>query len=400
MNPDHARRPRLLVVDDEADNREFFAETGDLAGYAVASLGDVRELESALQPAPDVILLDLIMPHLDGIEVIRELARAGCRSRLILVSGCERRVLQAALRLAQGFGLDVLGELQKPVSVAALTALLLQPGMPPARVQPLQPVTLDELHAALAENRFTVHYQPQVALHDGRWCGVEGLVRWCHPQHGLLLPDSFVPLVERGGLGLELTRCVLECALADLAHLHGLLPGGRLPGLSVNLPGEALFDVSLPEQLLALVDAAAWQHDAITFEITETSLAREPVRALDILTRLRLKGVQLSIDDFGTGYSSFGQLHHLPFSELKIDLGFVRVADRDPVARAIVENSIRLGRQLGLTVVAEGVESATLWHWLREQGCDLAQGYLISRPMPAAQLSAWYAAWGVPACPA
>ncbi|HNK33230.1 MAG TPA: EAL domain-containing protein, partial [Plasticicumulans sp.] len=127
---------------------------------------------------------------------------------------------------------------------------------------------------------------------------------------------------------------------------------------------------------------------------------REPVRALDILTRLRLKGVQLSIDDFGTGYSSFGQLHHLPFSELKIDLGFVRVADRDPVARAIVENSIRLGRQLGLTVVAEGVESATLWHWLREQGCDLAQGYLVSRPMPADQLPAWYAAWGAPACPA
>jgi EAL domain-containing protein (putative c-di-GMP-specific phosphodiesterase class I) len=167
--------------------------------------------------------------------------------------------------------------------------------------------------------------------------------------------------------------------------------------LAINIPGSALSDVHFPEHVMARIGARGIAHRHIAFEVTETSLANQPTVAADILARLRIKGFNLSIDDFGTGYSSLESLHRLPFTELKIDMQFVQAAETDGVARAIVENSIELAKQLGMKVIAEGVQTAGQWRWLKARGCHLAQGYLVSRPLPAPDLRLWRGAWQPPA---
>jgi EAL domain-containing protein (putative c-di-GMP-specific phosphodiesterase class I) len=152
-------------------------------------------------------------------------------------------------------------------------------------------------------------------------------------------------------------------------------------------------DLTFPESVMAAVVKVGGNANTLMFEVTETSVPADPARARDILTRLRLKGFILSIDDFGTGHSSLESLQTLPFSELKIDLGFVRVAETDKAARLIVESSVALGRQLGLTVLAEGVENEALWRWLQQSGCELAQGYFIAKPMPLEKIAAWKTEW-------
>jgi EAL domain-containing protein (putative c-di-GMP-specific phosphodiesterase class I) len=162
---------------------------------------------------------------------------------------------------------------------------------------------------------------------------------------------------------------------------------------AINLPPVAMTDLIFPESVMQAIAKVGCNAAKLMFEVTETSVPVDPARARDILTRLRLKGFALSIDDFGTGHSSLESLQILPFNELKIDLGFVRVAETDKAARLIVESSIALGRQLGLTVLAEGVENEALWCWLNEAGCELAQGYFIGKPMPLEEMARWKAEW-------
>jgi EAL domain-containing protein (putative c-di-GMP-specific phosphodiesterase class I) len=163
--------------------------------------------------------------------------------------------------------------------------------------------------------------------------------------------------------------------------------------MSINLPPAAMTDLRIPEMVTTMAVKAACDAERLQFEITETSLPPDPAKAIDILARMRLKGFVLSIDDFGTGHSSLEQLRKLPFSELKIDLSFVRGAETDIAARVIVENSIELGRQLNLAVLAEGVENEVIWRWLRDVGCELAQGFFVAKPMPLEHLLSWHHEW-------
>ena len=198
-------------------------------------------------------------------------------------------------------------------------------------------------------------------------------------------------LAENGGLALPLTRKVIELALNECVCASDAL--GFTGTLSINLPPGAMTDLSFPEAVVAAAAKVGCKAEKIMFEVTETSVPPDVAKALEILTRLRLKGFALSIDDFGTGHSSLENLTHLPFSELKIDLGFVRVAETDTAARLIVESSISLGSELGLSVLAEGVENEALWRWLRSAGCALAQGYFIAKPMPLEQMADWRVEW-------
>jgi EAL domain-containing protein (putative c-di-GMP-specific phosphodiesterase class I)/ActR/RegA family two-component response regulator len=385
-------QPCLAILDDDMALCAYLGEVAVMAGFRTVVAHDGRDLPTLLAQRPAMLVLDLALVEMDGIEIIRQLATAGFAGRLVLVSGLSLQILQAARSLAEMQGLQVLGTLTKPIRARTLLSLLqtAEAVAPASLAMPLV-VTVDDLSRGIAANELVLHYQPQVRMSDGAWTGVEALVRWQHPQHGLLYPDKFISLAENNGLALPLTLKVIERALNEFAC--GAVDLAFDGHLSINLPPAAMTDVKIPDAVLVAVAEAGCANTKLMFEVTETSVPPDPAKALDILTRLRMKGFALSIDDFGTGHSSLEKLRHLPFNELKIDLSFVRTAETDASARIIAENSIELGQKLGLKVLAEGVENLALWRWLRDAGCELAQGYFIARPMPMAKIASWKMAW-------
>jgi diguanylate cyclase (GGDEF)-like protein len=243
-----------------------------------------------------------------------------------------------------------------------------------------------ELRRALANSELVVHYQPRVELASGDVRTVEALVRWEHPERGLLSPGEFLPLAEHTGLIRPLTRYVLNASLADCS---GWVGEGLRPGVSMNLSARDLLDADLPAEVEALLARHGVDPTLLELEITENTILTDPERSRAVLERLRGLGVKLSIDDFGTGFSSLGQLRRLPVDVLKIDKSFVFNMDNDENDDVIVRSMIELGHNLGLRVVAEGVETQETWNRLAELACDTAQGFFISRPLPRLVLTEW-----------
>ena len=255
---------------------------------------------------------------------------------------------------------------------------------------------MSELRRAIADDGLLLHYQPKVSLSLGRIVGVEALVRWPHPVYGLIPPDEFIPLAERTGLIGPLTRWVLERAIRQCRDWE---QSGLPLKMAVNLSARTLYDQELLSTVTGLLQAYAIAPSRLTLEITESTLMDDPERARTALAGLRALGVSIAIDDFGTGYSSLAYLKRLPIDEIKIDKAFVLGlgVDADPADVAIVRAVVAMARPLQCEVVAEGVESWEIWMFLRELGCDLAQGYYLSRPLPAAALEQWArtAPWGL-----
>ncbi|WP_129339406.1 putative bifunctional diguanylate cyclase/phosphodiesterase [Cellulomonas endophytica] len=245
---------------------------------------------------------------------------------------------------------------------------------------------LDELRVALARDELVVHHQPKVDLTTGTVTGVEALVRWQHPERGLVPPGDFLPVAERGGLMGPLTGRVLDLALREATGWWR--DGLHLP-VAVNLPAHALFDPDLPARLVADLAARGLPPAALRLELTEDLLVQHRERAADVLGRLREAGVQVAIDDFGTGYSSLAYLRDLPVDELKLDRSFTARLTDDRATAAIVASTVRLGHELGLRIVAEGVETQEAYDRLAALGCDQAQGYLVARPLPGPELRDW-----------
>ncbi len=246
-----------------------------------------------------------------------------------------------------------------------------------------------QLRRAMSDE-LVVYYQPKVDLADGQVCGVEALVRWDHPEHGLIPPNQFVPLAERSGLMNELTQVVLEQSLAQLQIWND---EGHQVHMSVNMSARSLHNTDLADMISRTLTANEVSAQRLILEITETTIAADPDGARRVLQQLRGRGVRISIDDFGTGYSSLAVLRSLPVNELKIDRQFVGDLDH-PDGAAIVEYSVQLGHMLGLTVVAEGVEQAADAERLKALGCDVAQGYWYAKPMPADQATEWIRSGG------
>ena len=248
--------------------------------------------------------------------------------------------------------------------------------------------TLQELRTALSRDELVLHYQPKVDLDTGEVHGVEALVRWHHPVRGLLYPDAFLELVEEAGLMREMTNLVLRKAL-DQAAIWQVRETPLT--VAVNLSASSLMDADLPERVASMVDERGLDTSALALEITEDFLMADRGRGKAILTRLRDAGIQIAIDDFGTGYSSLAYLRDLPIDELKLDRSFVMPMAGDPRAAALVASTIHLAHSLGLRMVAEGVEDAATYDRLVGFGCDHAQGFHLSRPIPAADLERWLA---------
>jgi diguanylate cyclase (GGDEF)-like protein len=247
---------------------------------------------------------------------------------------------------------------------------------------------MSELRQAIGDDGLLIHYQPKVSFSLGRMVGVEALVRWPHPEHGLIPPDDFIPLAERTGLIGPLTRWVLERAVRQCRDWE---QNGLLVNIAVNLSTSTLYDPKLLSTVTDLLQAYEVSPSQLTLEITESMLLDEPERAHVVLAQLRALGVSIAIDDFGTGYSSLAYLKRLPIDEVKIDKAFIfgLGVDADPADAAIVRAVVAMARPLQCEVVAEGVESAETWAFLQELGCDLAQGYYFSPPLPAAALEQW-----------
>jgi diguanylate cyclase (GGDEF)-like protein len=248
---------------------------------------------------------------------------------------------------------------------------------------------LGELRQALDAGELVLHYQPKLAVADGSVRGVEALVRWQHPRRGLVPPVAFVPLAERTPLIHPLTRYVIDAALAQCARWRD---AGRVVPMAVNVSARNLLDDRFVDDVLALLARHGLPASALELEVTESAIMADPIRARQVLGRLAEAGLQLSIDDFGAGYTSLAHLKDLPVHQLKIDRSFVTTMTVDRSDELITRAVVELGRNLGLTTIAEGVEDEATWLRLRELGCDLAQGYHLCRPLPVTELDAWFAA--------
>ncbi len=255
---------------------------------------------------------------------------------------------------------------------------------------------LTELRHAIERDEFRLFVQPKVALKTGLVVGMEALVRWQHPVRGNVFPDEFIPFAEQTGFIRILTRWVMERS-AQLCQELG--QAGYQLKMSVNLSTRDLMDQDLPVKFGEMLERHGQQAASFCLEITESAIMDDPVRAQNTLELLSAMGFELSIDDFGTGYSSLAYLKSLPVNELKIDKSFVLNMENDLGDARIVQSTISLGRAMELRVVAEGIENETVWCLLAEMGCDQGQGYYMSRPIPAAQMQQWLAAWHSPLHP-
>jgi EAL domain-containing protein (putative c-di-GMP-specific phosphodiesterase class I) len=245
-----------------------------------------------------------------------------------------------------------------------------------------------ELRQALEEGQLVLYYQPTIDCSTNQVKGVEALVRWLHPRRGLIPPDQFIPLAEQSGMINALTRFVLQAAIRQCRLW---LDAGLQLTMSVNLSMRNLHEPHLPEALAEILAVEGVAADQLILEITESTIMADPNRALAVLQRLRALGVHMAIDDFGTGYSSMAYLKGLAVDALKIDKSFVQNLASDASDRAIVRSAVELGHNLGLQVVAEGVEDTDSYDQLVRLGCDLVQGYYMGRPMPIDDFERWLA---------
>ena len=254
------------------------------------------------------------------------------------------------------------------------------------RHEPTRLSLVGELRRAIDERELTLHYQPKVALRSGRVTGVEALVRWRHPERGLIMPDEFIPVAQKTGLIKPLTHYVIDEALRQCSAWGRR---GHAVRVAVNISPRSLIDIEFPGDVELLLGKWGVANDLLELEITEDAIVADPQRVRAVLEQLNGMGIRLAVDDFGTGYSSLAYLTRLPIDEIKIDRSFITSMSSSKDDAIIVRSTIELGRNLGLKVVAEGVEDARTWTRLRDLGCDIAQGYHVSRPVPPDELTAW-----------
>lgn len=386
---------RFLIVDDEPFMCNLISRVLKQVGandISVSSDGQAA-LDHLSDNATDIVFCDLSMPGMDGVEFLRHLAQTDFGGAVILVSGEDSRVLETARKLAIAHNLTVLGALAKPIKPEEVNALLnkFQAIIPKQRdYENFKVLDVEELCAGIEGDELEVFYQPKVSVIDKRLVGVESLVRWRHPKLGLIPPVQFIPMTEKHQLIDALTNVVFT----KTARQGGIwLAEGRNIKVAVNISVDSLTHLDFPEYIVNTAALHGLDPSHIMLEVTETRIMQDLKSPLEILTRLRLKGVSLSIDDFGTGNSSMEQLKRIPFTELKIDRAFVCGASKDKVAQTMLESSVALAKSLGMTTVAEGVEDQEDWDLVASLGVDIVQGYFIAKPMPADKFNEWLASW-------
>lgn len=386
----------VLVIDDDAFMLKLLKRSLEGLGFSAVTnctsgAEALASLDERLAP-PELIILDLKMPEMDGIEFLRHLVQRQYPGHLLLISGEDEVLLRSAEKLVIAHGLNLLGYLHKPIVprrlgelLAALPNLIRTPGE-----SSIKPYSAEQLAEGIAGGQLVNYYQPIVSVKTGQPVAVEALVRWLHPKDGLVAPIAFIGLAEESGLIEKLADAVIDQALAQAQawkkqNIH--------LSIGINLSMDNLVDLQLVDRLSAKVASAGLDPESIILEITESRAMREPTITLDNLTRLRLKHFVLAIDDFGTGHATLTQLLDLPFNKFKLDRSFVHNAWSQPRIKSLFDSSLSMAKHLGLQVIAEGVETQEDWTFVRNSGCDQAQGYLIAKPMPAEDFLPWFREW-------
>ena len=393
---------RVLIVEDSVCQAEYLRQLCCGCGLikpAIAENGRVAlELIDQAEHGFDILICDLEMPDLDGIELIHLLASRNTRSALIIVSGREQSLISAVELMAVTEGIYVLGSLRKPVPAGALEALIKEyRGQSAVRSKGSShlkiALTVQDLEQGLAQHQFVLHYQPKLLMENGMLSGLEALVRLQHPERGLMYPSDFIELSEHCGLIDALSYEVISMAIQQLLLWN---QQGFAPRISVNLSGRSFGNSTFTHDVMQLLSKAAIAPSDLIFEVTETQVIGNIGEALAFLSRLRLQGFGLSIDDYGTGYSSVKQLSQIPFTELKMDRSLIEGVASKSHLQVIFESTLSMCNKLGIDLVAEGIEKNKDWEYLRSAGCNVAQGYYTSPPMPSQQVINWVHA-GMPA---
>lgn len=389
--------PQVVLVDDDVFSLKLLTRTLEQIGYNRISAHErSNDALTMIRKAPlafQLVIADLQMPEMDGIQFLRQLSTTGYSGAILLISGEDRRILQAGERLATLYGLRVLGSLQKPVTIGALKQFLQNRDLGPVWRPPKMPTPRfsgDDLKAAMDECEIAVFYQPQVSVEDGVLIGVEAVARWRHPHGGVLPAAQFVKAVEAHGHSrlldsYILTQVLLQKKKWEQEHFD--------LAIAINMHMESVSNLDFLDQIANA--AADVDTSTLTIELTESQCVNNPAASLEAITRLGLMGFSFSIDDFGIGNSTLIKLRDIPFSELKIDGNFVRSAGHkgETVPQAIVESIVSLGHRLGMRVVAKGVENRADWDYVAAIGCDVVQGFFVGKAMPAEELPDWLSTW-------
>jgi EAL domain-containing protein (putative c-di-GMP-specific phosphodiesterase class I)/FixJ family two-component response regulator len=388
---------RFLVAEDHEFQRKTLVRAlRGLGALHIVEAADGRDALACFRNATeaiDIIICDLDMPNMDGMEFIRHVGETGTKASIILTSALDRNLISSVETMTQAYGINLLGAIEKPATPQKLQDLIKRHGTSAPRPAAQAAIPEAEIIEALDKAQFEPFFQPKVDLVSGEVVGAEALARWRHPQRGMISPNAFIRVLENKGLIDKLTWIMVDRSAAACVAWRGQ---GLSLTVSVNLSLKSLDDPALADRITELVGKRGLQPREMTLEITESAAMTDVARALENLARLRLKGFGLSIDDYGTGYSSMQQLARIPFTELKIDQSFVTGVAAHPQRGVMLESSIDMAHKLGLKVVAEGVETRADWNQLKRIGCSLAQGYFIAKPMPAAEFVEWVLEWTPP----
>jgi len=400
--------PLLLVLDDEARIGRLLVRIAKRSGWCAEHASTVLEFRARLaERRPDGIMLDLNLGDEDGVDQLRFLHEAGYDGPIVLMSGFDDRVLHAACEIGNSLGLHIGSTLSKPASFEEIGEVIgsITRGEPAGATPPdadhgrssREPISAARVDAGLAAGELRLEFQPIVDLRCRSVQVFEALIRWDHPELGLVMPDRFIPVSEQdAGVIDRISMWVVRAATAQARRLKRTAAPSAM---AVNVSARNLRSRDFPDRLLDVVAECDSAPSALTLEITESATAHDGAVTLDILTRLRLKGFRLAMDDFGTGFSSLKALQNSPFSEIKIDKSFVGGMGTSRDARTIVKTVGQLAREMGLKTVAEGAETADVVEQLLEFGIDSVQGYHVGRPMPGDRLPSWLKEWSTAASP-
>jgi EAL domain-containing protein (putative c-di-GMP-specific phosphodiesterase class I) len=380
-------RSKIAILHDDSDVAERVTTLAAEAGIACARADNTDALIALLRdPQIVAVVLDIAGPHAGGFELLERVSSAPSRPQLIVITAIDQKTIDSTRRLARNKELKLTVFKKDRLDAAGLAACF-------GSIAAQKPrFGAKELAESIEQGHLRLEYQPKIPL-DTSATGdyaVEALCRIGHPELGIIYPDEFIGLAESEGLIDELTDAVVCRAFEDWRDWHAQ---GLSLKLALNVSPELLRDGNWFEQFNRRCAEYDIGPEYITLEITESSSGTAHATALDILTRLRLKGFTLSIDDFGTGFSSLATLYKLPFSELKIDKSFTFDLQESPEARALIESTIGMAQRLGLKVCAEGVESEAVMNELRLMGCETVQGFFISKSIPPDKIPAFFADW-------
>ena len=384
----HVQALNILVVEDDRFQRTIVVEM--LRALGLQNITEVangqEDLDILRNPTPpkiDLIFSDLRMPGMDGMEFLRHLSEEAHNIEIVILSAMDKKLLSVVNKLSSLYQIQLLGALEKPITLQKLKDILAKSGKAQAVTAPTHSpkafnFSVDEILEGIQQKQFKPYLQPKVDLKTGNIVGAEALARWLHPTHGVIAPYAFIPVLEQAEQIDTLTFLILE---ESAVACRALLKQNHVIHIAVNLSLVSLGHPDIADKITEIVQSTGIDTNYITLEITESAAMTDAPIALENLARLYMNGFTLSIDDYGTGYSNLQQLTRIAFGELKIDQSFVQGVTNNEATMIVVASNIDMAHKLNIKSVAEGVETLEDWEKLREMQCDIGQGYYIAKPM-------------------